>query len=85
MGQQNEDGQNSDTRVQLAALQEKVIRQEIEATAVERRAKSNLEAVGKYLEVRLEKLETNQRWGVMTIVGLFMKAVFDLIRVNGGM
>ena len=84
MGQQNGDGHTPGTCVPMATLREKVIHQGQEATAIERRSKSNLEALGKHLEVRIEKLETNQRWGVMTIIGLFMKAVFDLIRVNGG-
>jgi hypothetical protein len=78
------DGHTPETCVPMATLREKVHHQEKEALAIEVRAKSSLSAMGEHLERRIEKLESNQRWGVMTIIGLFMKAVFDLIRANGG-
>ena len=30
-------------------------------------------------DARIEKLEQNQRWGILTILGLMAKAVFDYL------
>lgn len=32
---------------------------------------------------RIEKLETNQKWGIMTILGLLAKAAFDYLSGGG--
>ena len=32
---------------------------------------------------RIEKLETNQKWGVLTILGLLAKAAFDYLTGGG--
>jgi hypothetical protein len=34
---------------------------------------------------RVVKLEANQRWAILTMLGLIMKAVFDTISKGGGL
>ena len=70
--------------VPMATLKERVRNMEIADVRIEAAAKSNLEATAKHLEERIDKLETNQRWGVLTILGLLVKAAFDWIRLGGG-
>jgi hypothetical protein len=48
----------------------------------EERLTAALEERSKNQAERIEKLETNQRWGIMTILGLIAKTAFDYL--NGG-
>jgi hypothetical protein len=43
---------------------------------------ATLEERSKHQADRLEKLESNQKWGIMTILGLLAKTAFDYL--SGG-
>ena len=43
---------------------------------------ARLEANQENQERRIEKLENNQRWGVLTILGLLIKTIMDILGVK---
>ena len=74
---------SSDIDREVAILSERTRNIELNAIRIELDTKSHVKTAAYNLEQRIKKVEDNHRWGILTVLGLLLKAIFDYLQ-NGG-